>query len=207
VQEIGLNQDFAAAVFGLQPGGVTNAIVVNNKLAIGVLNGITPARPAELSEVESTIRTQLTEQKSFEIMANKQKEIEGLVKSGADLKKIAQTVGGEVKTSGDFTRDGAAEGVGSGTYFADLFGKAPGAMTGPVNINGQVVVARLNAKVDADLSKMAEDRANLITGIKGRKAQERKDLFEDGLVARMIDKGKIKINQDVIRRLIDSYRG
>ncbi|MBI2688603.1 MAG: peptidyl-prolyl cis-trans isomerase [Acidobacteria bacterium] len=207
VQEIGINQDFASAIFGLQPGGVTNAIVVNNKLVIGVLNGITPARPAELNEVESAIRAQLTEQKSFELMAAKQKEIEALVKSGADLKKIAQTVGGEVKTSTEFTHDGAAEGVGSGTYFADLFGKEPGAMTGPVNISGQVVVARLNAKTGADMSKLAEDRTNLITGIKGRKAQERKDLFEDGLVARMIDKGKIKLNQDVIRRLIDSYRG
>ena len=66
------------------------------------------------------------------------------------------------------------------------------------------VVARLNAKTDADMSKMADDRSNLITGIKGRKAQERKDLFEDGLVNRLIDKGKIKINQDIIRRLIDS---
>jgi hypothetical protein len=79
-------------------------------------------------------------------------------------------------------------------------------MTGPVNISGQVAVARLNAKVDADMSKIAAERTNLVTAIKGRKAQERKDLFEDGLVNRMIDKGKIKINQDMIRRLMDSYR-
>ena len=56
------------------------------------------------------------------------------------------------------------------------------------------------------MSKLTEERANLITAIKGRKAQERKDLFEDGLVNRMIDKGKVKINQEIIRRLIDSYR-
>ncbi len=206
-QEIGISQDFASAVFSLQAGGVTNAIVVgNNKLAIAALTSITAPRPSELSEVESAIRSQLSEQKAFEMMAAKQKEVDALVKSGADLKKIAQAVGGEVKTSEDFTRDGAAQGVGSGTYFSDLFGKAPGAMTGPHNISGQVVVARLNAKVDADMSKLAEERANLITAIKGRKAQERKDLFEDGLVNRMIDKGKVKINQEIIRRLIDSYR-
>ncbi|MFN0102402.1 MAG: peptidylprolyl isomerase [Bryobacteraceae bacterium] len=207
LQEIGVSPDFSSAVFALQPDGVTNAIVAgNNKLAIGVLNSVTAPRPSELSEVETAIRNQLSEQKSFEMVSAKQKEVEALVKSGADLKAIAKAVGGQVKTSKEFTRDGAAEGVGSGTYFADLFGKAPGAMTGPINISGQVVVARLNAKSDADLSKLAEDRINLITGIKGRKAQERKDLFEDGLVNRLIDRGKVKINQDVIRRLIDSYR-
>jgi peptidyl-prolyl cis-trans isomerase D len=207
LQEIGVSQDFSSSVFALQPGGVTNAIVAgNNKLAIGVLNGITPPRPSELSEVETAIRTRLTEQKSFEMLSAKQKEVEGMVKGGADLKAIAKAVGGEVKTSEEFTRDGAAQGVGSGTYFADLFTKAPGAMTGPHNISGQVVVARLNAKSEADMSKMAGDRLNLITGIKGRKAQERKDLFEDGLVNRLIDQGKVKLNQDVIRRLIDSYR-
>jgi peptidyl-prolyl cis-trans isomerase D len=207
IQEIGVSQDFSGAISSLQPGGVTNTLVVGtNKLAIGVLTGITPPRPSELAEVESGIRAQLSQQKAFELMNAKQKEVADLVKSGADLKKIAQAVGGEVKTSEEFTREGAAQGVGSGTYFAELFDKAPGAMTGPVMISGQVAVARLNAKVDADMSKIAEDRINLITAIKGRKAQERKDLFEDGLVNRMIDKGKIKINQDMIRRLMDSYR-
>ena len=32
-------------------------------------------------------------------------------------------------------------------------------------------------------------------------------VLEDGLITRMIDKGKVKINQDMIRRLIDAYRG
>jgi peptidyl-prolyl cis-trans isomerase D len=208
LQEIGVSQDFSSSVFALPAvGAVTNAIVAgNNKLAIGVLTGITPPRPSELAEVEGTIRNQLTEQKSFQMLTAKQKEVEELMKSGADLKAVAKAVGGEVKTSADFNRDGTVEAVGAGTYFADLFGKAPGAMTGPHNIGGQVVVARLNAKSDADLSNLAAEKSNLLVGIKGRKAKERLDLFEDGLINRLIDKGKIKLNQDVIRRLIDSYR-
>ena len=207
LQEIGVNQDFSSAVFSLQPGGVTNGIVIgNNKIAIGVLQGITPVRNAELNEVENGIRAQLTEQKAFEILSAKAKEVEGMVKAGGDLKAIAKAVGGEVKTSDEFTRDGNIQAVGSATYFAELFEKPAGSLSGPHNISGQVAVARLVSKTDADMSKLATERPNLITGIKGRKAQERKDLFEDGLVNRLIDKGKVKINQDIIRRLIDSYR-
>ena len=207
LQEIGVNQDFSSAVFSLSPGGVTNGIVIgNNKIAIGVLQGITPVRNAELNEVENGIRAQLTEQKAFEIMSAKAKEVDGMVKAGNDLKAIAKAIGGEVKTSDEFTRDGNIQAVGSATYFSDLFEKPAGSLSGPHNISGQVAVARLVSKTDADMSKLASERPNLITGIKGRKAQERKDLFEDGLVNRLIDKGKVKINQDIIRRLIDSYR-
>lgn len=207
LQEIGVNQDFSSAVFSLQPGGVSNGIIIgNNKIAIAVLQGITPIRNAELTEVENGIRAQLTEQKAFEIMSAKAKEVDGMVKAGGDLKAIAKAVGGEVKTSDEFTRDGNIQAVGSATYFSDLFEKPAGSLSGPHNISGQVAVARLVSKTDADMSKLATERPNLITGIKGRKAQERKDLFEDGLVNRLIEKGKIKINQDIIRRLIDSYR-
>jgi peptidyl-prolyl cis-trans isomerase D len=207
LQEIGVNQDFSSAVFSLQPGGVSNGIIIgNNKIAIAVLQGITPIRNAELTEVENGIRAQLTEQKAFEIMSAKAKEVDGMVKAGGDLKAIAKAVGGEVKTSDEFTRDGNIQAVGSATYFSDLFEKPAGSLSGPHNISGQVAVARLVSKTDADMSKLATERANLITGIKGRKAQERKDLFEDGLVNRLIEKGKIKINQDIIRRMIDSYR-
>ena len=79
-------------------------------------------------------------------------------------------------------------------------------MSGPPNRSVQVVVAKLTSKSDADLSQRAADKADMLVAIKGRKAKERLDLFEDGLVNRLIDKGKIKLNQDVIRRLIDSYR-
>jgi peptidyl-prolyl cis-trans isomerase D len=207
LQEIGVNQDFSSAVFSLQPGGVSNGIIIgNNKIAIAVLQGITPIRNAELTEVENGIRAQLTEQKAFEIMSAKAKEVDGMVKAGGDLKAIAKAVGGEVKTSDEFTRDGNIQAVGSATYFSDLFEKPAGSLSGPHNISGQVAVARLVSKTDADMSKLATERPNLITGIKGRKAQERKDLFEDGLVNRLIEKGKIKINQDIIRRMIDSYR-
>jgi len=208
LQEIGVSPDFTSAIFGLQAaGGVTNAIVAgNNKLAIGVLTGITAPRPSELSEVEPAIRNQLTEQKAFQLLTEKQKEVDNMVKAGADLKAIAKAVGGEVQTSSEFNRDGTIQAVGSATYFADLFTKPVGGVSGPHNISGQVAVARLNAKSDADMSKLAAEKSDMIVAIKGRKAKERLDLFEDGLVNRLIEKGKIKLNQDVIRRLIDSYR-
>lgn len=208
IQEIGIVAEFEQAIFGTPLDGVTNIIVApGSKLAVGVVTGVTPARSAELSEVEQQVRDQLTIQKSREMMIAKQKEVGDILKaSPGDLKKVAAAVGGTVATSSEFTRDGAAEGVGSGSYFAELFSKEPGAVVGPINVMDQIVVARLASKTPADMGQLMAERDTLLNSLKGKLAQERKDLFEDGLVTKLVDKGKIKINQDAIKRMMTSYR-
>ena len=207
IPEIGVVDEFYAAVFSAEKGKITNLVVAQgNRMAFAVVNNISPARPAELAEVEGQVRSALTAQKGQELLQKKQKEIEDLVKQGADLKKVGQAVGVDIKTTNDFTRDGAAEGIGTGTHFAELFTKEAGAMIGPLQISDQIIVAKLVSKTAADMAKFAEDRDQILSNLKGRRAQERKDLFEDGIVAKLIDRGKVKINQEAIKRLLDSYR-
>ncbi|MCC6366195.1 MAG: hypothetical protein IT165_21975, partial [Bryobacterales bacterium] len=57
-----------------------------------------------------------------------------------------------------------------------------------------------------DMSKLPEQRYDTLLRLKSRKAQERKDLFEDGLVQYLKSKGVIKIHQDTVKRLIESYK-
>jgi hypothetical protein len=42
--------------------------------------------------------------------------------------------------------------------------------------------------------------------LKRRKATERKDLFEDGIVSALIREGKVKIHENAVRRLVAAYR-
>jgi peptidyl-prolyl cis-trans isomerase D len=208
IQEIGINAEFAGSMFSLQQGGVTPVITApGNKVAIGVLTGITASRGAELAEVADQIREQVTEVKAREMLAAKSAELaRSMAEAGADLAKLAKTLGGELKTTSEFGRDGAADGLGDSAYFADAFTKPVGSVIGPITMPEQVVVARVAAKVDADLSKLAAEREGLVSALKGRKSQERKDLFEDGLVHRLVEQGKIKINTEAIKRLQSSYR-
>jgi peptidyl-prolyl cis-trans isomerase D len=208
IQEIGINAEFAGSMYGLQKGGVTPAITApGNKVAIGVLTGITPSRGAELAEVTDQIRAQVLEVKARELLTAKSAELaRSMAEAGVDLAKLAKTMGGELKTTAEFGRDGAAEGIGDAAYFADAFVKPVGTIIGPVTMPEQIVVARVAAKVEADLAKLATEREGLVSALKGRKSQERKDLFEDGLVHRLVEQGKIKINTEAIKKLQNSYR-
>lgn len=208
IQEIGISAEFAGSMFGLQKGGVTPAVTApGNKVAIGVLTGITPSRTAELGEVAEQVREQVIEVKAREMLTAKSAEVaRSMAEAGVDLAKLAKSLGGELKTTAEFGRDGAAEGIGDAAYFADAFVKPVGTIIGPVTMPEQVVIARVAAKVEADMAKLATEREGMVSALKGRKSQERKDLFEDGLVHRLVEQGKIKINTDAIKRLQNSYR-
>ena len=208
VQEIGINAEFGGSMFGLQKGGVTPLVTApGNKIAFGVLTGIAPSRNAELAEVEAQVREQLTSVKARELLVGKTAEAaRSMAAAGGDFAKLAKSLGGEVKTTADFGRDGAADGLGDAAYFAEAFVKPVGAILGPISMMEQLVIVRVNSKVEADLGKLAAEREAMVGALKGRKSQERKDLFEEGLVHRLIDQGKIKINTDAIKKLQSSYR-
>jgi hypothetical protein len=62
-------------------------------------------------------------------------------------------------------------------------------------------------KKDADLSQLPARRAELVNMVKNRKASERADIFEETLVKRMINDGKIKIFEDAKKRIAAGYGG
>ena len=208
LQEIGVNREMEEAIMTLAKNGVTPIIAApGNKLAMAVLTGITPPRPSELNEVEGQIKERLMGDRSTAMAMDKLKEVQAQVgSSGGDLKKLAALVKAEVKTTPEFRRDGAVEGLGSATYFTDAFTKPIGTVIGPVTVMGQTVVAKVVAQAAADMTQLAGERDGIVSGIKARKARLRQDLFEDGLVSNLIKSGKVKINQDAINKVKAAFR-
>jgi parvulin-like peptidyl-prolyl isomerase len=102
---------------------------------------------------------------------------------------------------------GSVEGLGSASYIQEGFTRPDGTVFGPISTPDAVVVAKVLQHTDPDLSKLPEQRVALRDEIKGQKGRDRNSLFETGLRDALIKQGKIKIHQDVINRLLASYRG
>ncbi len=208
IPEFGVNPDFEATITGLPKGGVTPVMqAAGNKLAVAVVTDVLPARQAELSEVENQIRGDLVSQKLTQLLvqkageaAQKAKELKG------DLKKLAQSMGLEVKTTQDFGRDGAADGIGPATTVYQAFDQPAGSIVGPVTVEDKRFICKVESKTPADMSKLSEQRQAMVSEIKTRKARQRTELFQDSLRTALIRDGKIKIHQEVINRILDSYR-
>ena len=204
---VGLSAELGNAVGLLAKGGVTPVIAVpGNKLVMAALRDIIAARPAQLNEVEAQVKETVIGQKMQEMAKQKEKEIGDRLKAGADLATLAKELGTAVKSTPEFGPDGQAEGIGSAQYLSDAFTRKIGDVIGPISISGQTFVVKLTAKSEADMSKLPPEREGLVTSLKSKKAGERRELFEDGLVQEMIREGKLKRNDAVIKRIVSGFR-
>jgi peptidyl-prolyl cis-trans isomerase D len=195
------------ALTGLQKGRVTPPIQIeNNKLVIAVLREVFPARPAELAEVEDRVREQLVARKVQELLETRTRQVlEQARAAGGDLRKVAQATGFQLKTTQEFGPDGAADGIGPATTVIEAFVKPVGEIFGPVAVGDQRFICKVVARTEADMSKFAEERSNILNALKSRKARERSELFVDSIRTRLVREGKVKIHEDVIRRIASAY--
>lgn len=208
VAEIGVNNDFDQAISGLKQGEVSAPVALpGNKIALAVVTAVTPPRPATLAEVQTQVKDAMVQSRLAAAVQTHAKELLDKAKaSGGDLEKVAKSMGLTVKTSDEVTRNGAIEGLGSASYIQDAFQDPDGTVFGPVPTPDGTVVAKVVSHVQPDMSKLAEQRNTIRDELKSQKARDRNSLFEAGLREALIKDGKIKINQDVVKRILASYQ-
>ena len=210
VPEVGVSPELDNNLAGLRAGEVSPVMQIGqDKLAVAAVTNVQAPKPAELAEVEPMIRETITSNKVNQLTEQRVKEmvekLKGMQSSG-DLNAIAKAIGGEVRNTQLFTADGAADGIGPASYLQEAFTKPVGATVGPITLGNQVFLAKVTEKQVADAAGLAAAREGIVLALKSKKAQERKELFEDGLMTRLIQEGKIKKNQDTIKRLIGQYQ-
>jgi peptidyl-prolyl cis-trans isomerase D len=208
VPEIGVNREFEDAVAGLGRGGVSGLIQVGpEKLAVAAVREVQPARPAELAEVQAQIRTRLADERLAGLLEQRAKQALEKARAAGDLKAVAKEFGAEVRTTQDFARNGAADGIGSASLLTEAFEKPEGSIIGPVPVGNQRFIARVVAKTPADMSQLAAQRDQIRQTLRQEKGQLRYQLFQDSVRGALIKEGDVKIHKEVVDRIAGSYRG
>ncbi len=208
VPGIGRNPQFSEAVAGLKKGGVTAPIALSaTQLAVVQELEVYPARPAELAEVQEQVKSAVVADKLRKLIADKSKEAAQMLSAGEDLAAVAKKLGAEVKTtSTEFSRDGAAEGIGAAAQIEGAFNKKVGETAGPFSLSSGIYFVKVLSRTEPDMTQLAAQREQIVNNLKAGASRERRDLFTDGLVSTLVKQKKIKIHDDNIKRLISAYR-
>lgn len=207
IPEVGVSEQFNEAVGSLPAGGVSQPVTIGtNKIVVAQVTAIEPARPARFEEVKEQVRNGMIAQRAQEVVKSRMQAAFEKVKATGDLAAIAKELGVEVKTTSEFGRDGAAEGLGSAMQYSDAFRLPVGQVFGPVDSAAGVAICKVVGRVEPDMTQLAAQRESLTLAIKSRRAQERRELFREGLVNELIRQKKVKVYEDNIRRLASSYR-
>jgi peptidyl-prolyl cis-trans isomerase D len=209
VPEVGTNPELDATVSGMRAGEVSPVIqIAPTKLAVAAVTAVEPSKPSELADVENQIRDSLIASKTQQLAEQKIKEAkEKFQSAGGDLNAVAKSMGGQVKQTQFFTTEGAADGIGPAQYVAEAFSKPVGTVLPPFNIGNQLYLVKVLEKQPADTAGLAAEREALVLALKRKKAAERRELFEDGLLTQLIKEGKVKKYPENIKRITSNYQG
>jgi peptidyl-prolyl cis-trans isomerase D len=206
---IGLSKDLVDAVSALHKDEVTLGPVVlaDGRALIAVVTGLVPAHQGTLDEVRNDVRNKAAQSKQQTVVRAKAVELAEKTHSmGGDLEKAAKSMGLTVKTSNDVARADAIEGVGTASGVQDIFTKPIGSVIGPTSVAGGQLVAKILTYTPANPADLAAQRQKIMDDLHQQKSRERATFFQQGLRDSLTASGKLKVHQDVIDRIVASYR-
>jgi len=178
----------------------------NGKAAVAEVTDIQPAHPATFDEAKAEAHTKAAKEKLDKLLASKAAELAAAARAnGGDLAKAAKVMKIDVKNSGDVDRQGAIEGVGTASTVPDAFTKPVGSILGPQSVTGGQLVAKVVSKTPANLNDLPAQMTTIRNEIKQQKQRDRAQLFQEGLKSKLTADGKLKIHQDAINRIVQSY--
>jgi peptidyl-prolyl cis-trans isomerase D len=206
VPGVGADANFRDAVSSLPQGGVTQPIPAGtNRLVIAQVTTIVPPEPAKFEDVRAQLRAQIVRERAATIFEDRLKEAAERVRlAGGDLASVAKSMGLELKTQ-EVARTDDLEGIGTARQIEEAFTRNPGDFFGPVRITGGALLVKVLEKKAADLTGLAAQREALTQQIKRQRAQERQELFKEGILNELIREKKVKVYDENVQRLTERF--
>ncbi|MBV8550704.1 MAG: peptidyl-prolyl cis-trans isomerase [Acidobacteriaceae bacterium] len=197
------------AIFAAPKGGVTDVTAMSNqgKAAFAVVTNVIPAHNADYAEVQNDVLQRYTTAESQRLAQEAAKTAADRARKGESLEAIAKSDGLTVKTAAPFTVDGAAEGIGSASTLAAAFKANVGDIVGPLATGTGQFVCRVAEKIPADMNQFAQNKQAIVESLAQRRQQIEDPLFRDSVVTDLKRRGKIKLNEANLQRIIQSYQG
>ena len=204
---IGTDRDVTAAINALKVGEVSEVFPIGTaKMAIVTLRKTTPGGPAQFADVKDRLRNSYLGVRVAEIVRANAAKAADIAKKTGEIEAAAKATGGTAKTTDDFTRAGAAEGLGPASYFLQAFKSTVGTVLGPIQTPGGSVVVKVIGKTPADPTQFAAQQEKVIQELKDRQSNEQTELFQDSIMTRLINEGKVKIHKDVMDRILSPQK-
>ena len=176
------------------------------KSAFAVVTNIVPARNAEYAEVQGDVLQKFIAAESLRLSQEAAKAAADRARKGESLETLAKSYDAPLKTAAPFSIDGAAEGIGAASLLQDAFKAKVGDVVGPVASQSGEFVCKVSEKIPADMSQFAKNRDGIVQSLQSQKQGIQDPLFKNSIVTELKSRGKIKVNQDAINRMVQAYR-
>ena len=206
--EVNTQPELTNAIFAAAKGTVTDVTNMDaqGKAAFAEVTNILPSHDSDYAAVQSDVLQRYTTAESQRLAEEAAKSAAERARKGESLEAIAKNNGLSVKTAAPFTIDGAAEGIGSATLFAQAFKEKVGSVVGPIAAQSGQFVCRVSQEVPADMGQFQANKAATVQSLVQQRQTIQQPLFRDSVVTDLKRRGKIKVNEANINRIVSSYQ-
>jgi peptidyl-prolyl cis-trans isomerase D len=164
------------------PGAVSPVFENREAFYMVEILGQTRAGYLPLEDVAADIEARLRVEKKVERTMADARELMEELRSGTELESLADRLGRQVQTTDHFTRMDFVPGLGTrNAAIGAAFSRSPGEFAGPVRIGDQIVLLRVDDRVEADREAWEEQKGFQRMQRTAEIRQDRLDRWLDGL--------------------------
>ncbi len=206
--ETNTQPELTNAIFAASKNTVTDITNMDaqGRAAFAVVTNVFPPRDADYASVEGDVLKRYTDAESQRLAQEAAKIAADRARKGESLEAVAKSYGLSVKPAAPFTVDGAAEGIGSASLLGAAFKENVGDIVGPIAASSGQFVCRVSERIPADMGQFAANKAAIVQSLQQQRQSVQQPLFRDSVVSDLRRRGKIKINQATLSRIISSYQ-
>ena len=202
VTGIGVNPDFANAVFSTNAGGVTPPVQVAQGFALAKVDTVVPPGPQPLAAVQDAVTTDFKQAQAQKLALSQAAALQKAA-SRVGLKAAAAAMHLAVKTSPALTRGGSLPDVGAiSDIAATLFARKPGAVAPVTAAGGNQLVYQLVALQQPTEAEFAAQEASIEQTLLTNKRNQIFTAYTDALMQQLQKSGKINIDQAAYQRIL-----
>ncbi|MGI9104225.1 MAG: peptidylprolyl isomerase [Terriglobales bacterium] len=206
---VGQAPELMSALFAAREKNPPETVNVPQGSVIYEVTAVQPARSPSFEEIRARVEQEFKADKAAQMLSQKTMELSEKARSMHDLKKAAKELGATVKSSELVGPSGQVPDIGSlaSGPGADIFEMKPGEISGPINAGRSGIVVALTVKQEPPPEQLAASKDRLRDTLLQKKRAEFVDVFASNLQKRMEKDGKIKINQQEMKRITAPVQG
>ena len=200
--ELGTSPALLDNIFRLRVGDLSAPMRTDRGYVVVSVRIFNRRIPPTLAEVHDRVAGDYRHEKAVELAKTRAEELAKRVKSGENFAAAAKALGFEVKTSEPFPRTGSIPDAGSAKQFSAAFtyaGRPDRAIRSPWEPIGSSIAS------PSTIPSIQDDFEKQKTKIEAQVLQEKRqtayELFRTALKTRLQQEGKLRVNQDNLKRL------
>ena len=205
--ELGTAPELLDNAFRMRAGDVSAPIHTDRGYVVVMVKDVQTSHAATLAEVRDKALEDYRHEQAVTLAKTRADDLAKRAKAGENIGAVAKFLGLEMKTSQLFARADSVPDAGNAKQFIAAFTQPVGQVGDPVFFGANWMVYRVAQHDPVNMDDLAKQKDAITTQVLQSKRQAAYESFRTALEARLRQEGKLKVNEDNLKKITTPSNG